>query len=145
VNSADVFPSVEAACPGTTFSNLSGTQQGGVNFDAATVHRDVHLHLAGTMAVSGQCAMAGCAAIQQSLHNTFTSVVCTGTTTCSCDFVYDFTNVDNAAYVISGSRITTDPGTNSEREYDYCVSGSSLTYQEVSQMPAETGVSTMQR
>lgn len=145
IDSSQLFPDLQAQCPGSTFSNLSGTQQGGVDFDATTVHRNVHLHLAGTMTLAGQCTLAGCAAIQQTLSHGFTSISCTGTTSCDCAFVYDFVNTDNAAYTAVGTRITTDPGTNAERDYDYCVSGNTLNYREVTAQPAEQGLSTLQR
>ncbi len=144
VDSADPFPAVSQACPGASFSNLAGTTQGGLYFDATTVHRNVNTHITGDLTVSGTCAVAGCAAVQSALANTFTSVTCTGTTSCSCSFVYDrLVANQTAGYVVSGSRLTTDPGTSAERQYDYCVNGSMLGYHEVTSAPADPGVATL--
>ncbi len=144
VDSADPFPEVSQACPGSSFSNLAGTTQGGLYFNSTLVHRNVHTHITGNLTVAGSCALAGCASVQNALSSTFTTVTCTGSSTCDCAFTYDSLVNQDAAYVVSGSRVTTDPGTGGQREYDFCVAGSSLTYREVTNQPADPGVLSLQ-
>jgi hypothetical protein len=53
------------------------------------------------------------------------------TSGCTCSITD--TNTDNVAaapYTISGSTVTTDPGTANARTYDFCVTGTTLKYKE---------------
>lgn len=146
LDATNPFPAVGTLCPTASWSNLAGTTVGGITVNATTVRRKFDSTITGRLTVPQTCVLAAgsCSNLETALRNLFTTVACTGTTTCVCD-VSRADAVDMiAASTFSGSTLTTDPGTSNARTYEYCVTGSTLRYRETT-ANADTGRYTLTR
>lgn len=145
MDSRNPYPTLSAACSGLVFSNLAGTTTGRVNITASSVTRNITTHITGNIAVPTTCVvpLGGCAGVQNLLRQTMTTATCTGTTTCDCTFTDDGAIASTSTASISGSTVTTDPGTAGARTWGFCNAGGMLTYKETTAQPRDTGIYTM--
>lgn len=121
----DACPSASVSAAGLRVKG-SLTMTAGLTYESTqTVDGVVTLSLPKTC-VSGA---ATCAQIGQSqtLPATFSSLTCTGTTTCECRFVVKpSTDAERGTYTIAGAVLKTTPSVGVESSSRYCVSGNEL-------------------
>lgn len=134
----DPTPDLTGVCPQARVEDLSGTARGCVALDGSRVTRDVSGETSWTVVVPESCTFgAGCAAIESAI-----GVTCTlDSGDCRCPMGTTFGTSDADDYTIAGSVLTTGDG----GQYDFCVAGSELRYEERDEMADEPGIATLSR
>lgn len=128
------FGNIDQSCPGLAVVDPKGSVAGTITFTATTVVRRASGSFDATLAVPASCSepAGGCPAIEASLKGAgFATSVCAAASAggCSCSLTKTIAIDDSDTYTISGNTLTTGGG----GQYDFCVSGSSLSYREASQ------------
>ncbi|MGE0786755.1 MAG: hypothetical protein AB7S26_13870 [Sandaracinaceae bacterium] len=122
-----------SACPQARIEDLAGTAQGCVELDGTMVDRDVTTTVSFTVVVPASCTLGlGCTAIESAL-----GVTCAvDGTDCRCPISETYTASNTDTYTVAGSVLTTGDG----HQYDFCVGGAGLSYEEHGASPDEPGV-----
>ncbi len=130
---------VKKACPAATVSDVHAKVTGRVAFDALTVSRAFTSTYQATITVPASCATVagGCAVVQKAMAPSFDSAACTddGSGGCSCAVQGSQSNSADTGYTLQGNTVVTDDG----NRYDYCVQGSTMSYQHVQGSSPEAG------
>ena len=138
---AELLDPIKAFCPTATLLSASGTGRGRVTFGALSVVRDIDWSGTGSLNVPEACSLGGCANAQAALRMvpSFATATCTGTADCACTVPLSGSTLGEDAYTQAGSQLKLATG----HDYDYCVSGSTLTYKDVTAATSELGVATL--
>ncbi len=120
------FAAYKQQCPSATITNEKGTVKGRVVFDALEVTRTSTVSFSATIGVPAVCSAGQCAAVQAALQKNADKATCKsdGGGGCSCDVSITQNTAEANGYTISGNTVKIADGSS----YDYCVSGSKLSY-----------------
>jgi hypothetical protein len=156
------FGRIQQLCGGaamTQILNKAGTASGAVLFTSNQMARSVRGNVGFTATTtSATCVMGfggfGCSSLPSLLGTAGIQGTCSlslldggpSATTCTCDLTFAFNDNATETYTASGNVITTG----SSRTFEYCVAGTTLTYEEttptsVMNIARDPGVSTLSR
>ena len=122
----DPFTAVKQQCPSTTVKNLVGTVRGRVTFTAQTVNRVSKVDFSATLNLPASCTAGQCSAIEGSLKGAFDSATCVAAAGgCDCTISSSQTRGQTDGYSVQGTQIVISDG----GKYDFCMSGSKMSYQ----------------
>lgn len=128
--SEDYLTELRQACAGATLKSSAGTKKGTVLISGSGIARDVVTTVTLVITIPGSCTtpLGGCTGVQASLQQAFPGATCAagGAGACDCNATRNTTIRDVTTYTKSGSRITVSNGDT----YDFCVSGTAMTYME---------------
>lgn len=129
-------PDLSGVCPAARIEDLTGTARGCVALDGSTVSRNVSGDISWTVVVPASCTFGmGCGAIEAAL-----GITCTmDAGECRCPMSDSFASNEDDSYTITGSVLTTGDGS----QYDFCVQGGELSYQERGDAAAEPGINVL--
>lgn len=121
----DPLAGFKQQCPTATVQSQKGTVKGRVVFDALKVTRTSSVSYSASITVPVECSQGQCALVQQALSKSFDSATCKAAGGgCACDLALT-TNANQAdGYTVQGNQVKISDGST----YDYCVSGSKLSY-----------------
>lgn len=156
-----IFSRLLSACGGATQTqilNRSGTARGAVFFNATQMARsvsgavDFSLSTVNSTCVNGFMGIGGCTQLPTLLAQAGVTGTCAlslpdggaSTSTCTCNLTFPFNDQATEDYTTAGNTITTPRG----RTFDYCVQGTSMTYEETTPasimgIARDPGVSTL--
>jgi hypothetical protein len=156
-----IFSRLLSACGGATQTqilNRSGTARGAIFFNATQMARsvsgavDFSLSTVNPTCVNGFGGIGGCTQLPTLLAQAGVTGTCAlslpdggaSTSTCTCNLTFPFNDQATEDYTTAGNTITTPRG----RTFDYCVQGTSMTYEEttppsVTNIARDPGVSTL--
>jgi hypothetical protein len=129
-DSKDYAAQIKQACSSASIKSLSGTLKGSILLAGAGIARDAvtTVNLVITIPASCATALGGCSGVQTVFQQAFSGGTCAsaGAGACDCSATINRTIRDATTYTKAGSRITVANGD----AYDFCVSGSKMTYME---------------
>lgn len=119
-------------CPGAAFTRAEGRARGRVTFTGTTAVRLGQSEVEVEVFLPSLCAsfIGGCAALETMIRMATPDSACVteGTGDCRCVVRQASTIDESGAYTIEGDSIVAPP-----KRWDYCVEGSTLTYEDVSE------------
>ncbi|MGC4121669.1 MAG: hypothetical protein QM765_45240 [Myxococcales bacterium] len=145
VTEAELIAPLQSACSTATVTSITASGTGRLNF-MATGHVSRKVEWTGTAVVKLPSActtlLGGCAGTQATLRQIdgFASATCTGAGDCNCTLPISDTTDSIDSYTVTGSTVKVG-----DSDYEFCVSGSTFTYDDVSATHAELGVGTLTR
>jgi hypothetical protein len=127
----DYAEQIKQSCPSATIKSLTGTKKGTVLIVGSGIARDVVTTINMVVTIPGSCAtpLGGCSGVQTAIQQGLPGATCSATGTagaCDCSATITGTIRDSTTYTRSGSRITVANGD----VYDFCITGSKMTYME---------------
>ena len=149
----DFAEAAQTFCPEATVET-SGSLSGSVTFTSTKMTRTGTLILAGTLQLPASCTQgAECATLTVALTALLSSEVdeasCTDATDgCECDLGRTETVDESASYTTAGSTLTTTGEAGTQRTFEYCIEGNTLTYVETTEggtEVADPGISELNR
>jgi hypothetical protein len=143
-----LWPTVKTFCSTATLSGLSGTTSGTLSSSVTELRRDVSTSLSGTITLPAACLTHGadCSYLRDSLVAMLHATVsCAGSESCECTVSDVRVTHASAPITVTGQAFTTNPGTSSERTFDVCATGSTLTFRETASPDADPAIYTLAR
>lgn len=138
------FADLSQLCASATITTTKASVDGTLTFSNGNeVDRDVRVRAEGTAFVPSSCLFGGtCQQASTLISSYFPGSTCTSATGgCDCALLLERTVTDSSSYTVSGNQLLA--GT---RTYDFCVSGATLTYEDVSAgNERQPGVYTLER
>jgi hypothetical protein len=136
--SKDYAAQIKQSCSGATIKSLTGTKKGTVLIAGSGIARDVVTTVNMVVTIPGSCAtpLGGCPGVQATLQQAFPGTTCAASGSagaCDCGATITETIRDATTYTKAGSRITVANGD----VYDFCVTGSKMTYMEGGNNPTD--------
>lgn len=132
-------------CPGAEITYAGGMARGRVTFAGGMTHRVSQSEVEADAFVPASCAMfiGGCSGVASAIAMVSADSTCLddGEGNCNCAVRQSTDYNDSATYTTTPTQIMSG-----EKTYDYCISGSSLTYEDVSPgsaMSREPGIVTL--
>ena len=148
-----IFNNLVSRCGGATQTqvlNRSGTAQGAVFFSPTQMGRQVSGAVDFTLFTTNSSCVQGCSFLPALLTSFGIAGTCAsgqpdgGPGGCSCSMRYPFNDVSTETYSLSGNVISTT----TNRTFNYCVQGTSMTYKETTSttgIAKDPGISTLAR
>jgi hypothetical protein len=136
--SEDYAADLKQACSSATIKSITGTKKGTVLIAGSGIARDVVTTVNLVVTIPESCAtpLGGCSGVQSALQQALPGTTCAavgGAGACDCSATRTETIKDSTTYTKSGSRITVANGD----IYDFCVTGSKMTYKEGGSEPTD--------
>jgi hypothetical protein len=136
--SEDYAAQIKRSCSGATIKSITGTKKGTVLIVGSGIARDVVTTVNLVLTIPGSCAtpLGGCSGVQTALQQEFPGTTCVASGSagaCDCSATINSTIRDSTTYTKAGSRITVANGD----VYDFCVTGSKMTYREGGSNPTD--------
>lgn len=133
-------------CPGAEITYAGGMARGRVTFEGGSTHRVAQSEVEADAFVPASCAsfIGGCPGVASALAMASADSTCVddGDGNCNCAIRQSTDYDDSGTYTTTDTQIMTSGG----KTYDYCISGTSLTYEDVtpgSAMSREPGIVTL--
>lgn len=138
----EIFDQAKAQCPTLEVNNVVFQARGYVSADGANIDRHTEVKFtakfvvpSGCKAVIGTCSGVASAIKALGGMDTATCADDSATGGCTCDVGNTIEEKITDTYTAAGNTITTGGGGAAARTYDYCVAGSSATFQETTGAP----------
>ncbi len=138
----EVFEAMLTACPEATIDEATGTVWGTLIMVGGLVNRKATVAFTATATAPGSCAFGQCAAMEAGLAPFFESASCAAAAAlgCTCTIEGSYSLNDYGLYTIDGNTSSVY-----QRKFDFCVSGDTMMYDEVTGQPDEPGIYTLVR
>lgn len=143
VSEAEVVAPLQTACSSATASSITAQGTGRVVFQATGfVSRKVSWSGTATVNLPASCTFGSCVTAQAALRKIsgYETATCTGSSDCACTVPISGGTDQVDAYVVAGSTVKVNG-----HDYDYCASGSSLAYDDVTTPDGELGVAALEK
>ncbi|CAN5680801.1 hypothetical protein BH09MYX1_BH09MYX1_60630 [soil metagenome] len=118
------FDAFKKSCPTAKVTNEKGTVKGRVIFDGTNVKRTSTVSFSATIDVPAECSSGQCAAVEAALKGAGTASCKASGGGCLCDLALTDKANETNAYTVQGTQVQIADGAT----YDFCVSGSKLSY-----------------
>ncbi|HEY3445325.1 MAG TPA: hypothetical protein VGK67_03130 [Myxococcales bacterium] len=143
ISEAEILDPLKVACSTATIVNATGHGKGRVTFTATHVTRDIDWTGTATVNFPAACTLGSCANAQAALRQVsgFETTTCTGAGDCACTAPLTGKIKSIDAYTTTATQVKVVGG----HDYAYCITGTTMAYDDVTTPSGELGVATMEK